>query len=620
MEDDFEQPHPHNEQFPEEDGLLMLIYIYIYIYMQDGWRWKMRLTINVYHMINLYCRESIIPEIKKTLKRFGDDRWNEFMSSCFGHLTSLPENTVRCNQSIHHVVSRQIVFDDGDMTELWFRVNNKNLRFSREDHALVTGLRFGGSNFNPNENHRILDNYFYSRFLRKKKITVSNLWSQFIQRTLGRNASDYVKVVKILFVYYILFGFDIMHYINRIRTDVSLSQRKTYHLYGFITAFQAWIYCVIPKLGITSGGIISMTSIPRILRYAFNRTNLNPNDISGEEARNVRVCPPARGLLNGDHAPTRPPHLLDGDENEYVVNIAEDHIDHGPSTLSGPTNKQGDGLPKGPTFGPDDPIYGFTSSQRQALVHEVGEYTFGRVIGWMDTVIPQHIETVLRRVLPEYMTQNKNLYEREKGDKTTKENSHETTTKPTTPTVLHNECNDDQHNMSVDEREVRETYEPTIVRQIWLKHHKEGMEENIPVNIEEQLSEEDLQGLSKYVTGDLPSWGLPKPWDDYTQLVMPCHLPGHWVAVVVYLNEHTISIFDSTRHNWTHADADARIEFMKPLTRILPQMLKYCGYWEARSELVPKYTQWAVKFSRAEDTLIQQDSTSCGIFALLHIE
>ncbi|KAH6817940.1 hypothetical protein C2S51_001543 [Perilla frutescens var. frutescens] len=339
-----------------------------------------------------------------------------------------------------------------------------------------------------------------------------------------------------------------------------------------------------------------------------------------KEAGNVRVCPPARGLLNGVHVSTRLPHLLDEDENEYVVNIVEDHIDHGPSSLGGPTNKQGDGLPKGPSFGPDDPIYGFTSSQRQTLVHKVGEYTFGRVMGWMDTVIPQHIETVLRRVLPEYMTQNKNLSEREKSDDTTKENSHEMTTKPTTPIVLHNECNDDRQNMSVDEREVRETYEPTIVRQIWLKHHKEGVEENIDVNIEEHLSEEDLQGLSKYVTGDLPSWGLPKPWYDYTQLVMPCHLPGHWVAVVVYLNEHTIGIFDSTQHNWTRADADARKEFMKPLARILHQMLKYCGFWEARSELVPKYTQWTIKFSRAEDTLMQQESTSCGIFALLHVE
>ncbi|KAH6761035.1 hypothetical protein C2S51_017984 [Perilla frutescens var. frutescens] len=361
----------------------------------------------------------------------------------------------------------------------------------------------------------------------------------------------------------------------------------------------------------------------------------------------------------------------------------------------GPTNRQGDGLPKGPSFGPDDSIYDFTSSQRQALVHEVGEYIFGRVMGWMDTAIPQHIENVLRRVLPEFMTHNTNLYEREKGHETMKENSHETTTKPTTPIVLHNDCNDDRQNLSVDEIEVRETYEPVsdirpdfrdvrkripsivlrspflpddirgkdynkvlklkakrnvgiefdigasffcqienpithienshldaylaiihtdpsfaklynvrtdvmvtsssfliIVQQIWLKHHKEGVEENIDVNIEEQLSEEDLQGLSKYVMGDLPSWGLPKPCYDYIQLVMPCHLPGHWVAVVVYLKEHTIGIFDSTRHILTGlVQLQMRTTFMKPLARILPQMLKYYGYWEARSELVPKYTQ-----------------------------
>lgn len=240
--------------------------------------------IDVYHTICSYCRDKHIPEFRKTLLRFGDDTLNEFKSSCFGHFLRLPDNIVRCNKVIHYVISREIKWEGGDESELWFRINDTNLRFSRFEYALVTGLRFGASTFNPNGPHPINDDSFYSRILKKKPIYVLDLWDQFVSMKLGHNASDYVKVAKILFAYFVLFGYDcrkiivaewlwalvedteawesfpwgsysyqiLLFYIKRIHTEHSggSNKRESYHFYGFSTAFL--VCCILVNNLITS--------------------------------------------------------------------------------------------------------------------------------------------------------------------------------------------------------------------------------------------------------------------------------------------------------------------------------------------------------------------------------
>lgn len=179
------------------------------------------------------------------------------------------ENHVRNNQSIHYIISREIIWSGGDPTELWFRVNNTNMRFSRFEYALVTGLRFGRPKFDHNGAHDIPSKSFYSRVLKRKPILIGQLLERFNNKELGKEAADYVKVAKICFAYFVLFGIDsrktivaewmwalvedskafdvfpwgsysyqiLLHYLSNIRRKPTSAKRKSYHFYGFATAF-----------------------------------------------------------------------------------------------------------------------------------------------------------------------------------------------------------------------------------------------------------------------------------------------------------------------------------------------------------------------------------------------
>lgn len=170
--------------------------------------WKRLPMQNVYHTISTYCREKHLHTIRDTLLAIDGEICESFEKSCFGYFLKLPENVVKCNQVMHYVISREIIVEGGDDSKMWFRINDVNLRFSRFEYALVTGLRFGASSFNPNEPHEIDDDSFYSWVPKKKSITMSDLWDRFERKKLGRNKEDYLKVAKVYLVYFEIFGYD----------------------------------------------------------------------------------------------------------------------------------------------------------------------------------------------------------------------------------------------------------------------------------------------------------------------------------------------------------------------------------------------------------------------------
>lgn len=84
------------------------------------------------------------------------------------------------------------------------------LRFRRFEYALITGLRFGGSDFNPYEIHEIPASSLYTREFNNTKMTVAQLLERFLNKSIriGEDSSEYMKVAKKLFVYHVFFGLD----------------------------------------------------------------------------------------------------------------------------------------------------------------------------------------------------------------------------------------------------------------------------------------------------------------------------------------------------------------------------------------------------------------------------
>lgn len=103
---------------------------------------------------------------------------------------------------------------------------------------------------------------------------------------------------------------------------------------------------------------------------------------------------------------------------------------------------------------------------------------------------------------------------------------------------------------------------------------------------------------------------------------MVCHISGsrHWVTCSANLEKNFITMYDGTMRRWTDNEKRSRIAFMIPMLRILPQVLKFSGFWECRTNLEPKYTQWAFTIPEQDNILVQNDGVNCGPFALKYVE
>ncbi|KAL6565691.1 hypothetical protein OROHE_004746 [Orobanche hederae] len=92
---------------------------------------------------------------------------------------------------------------------MWFKVNGEVIRFSKVEFALVTGLRFGTSQFNPYEDHDIPETLLYTRLFKNEKITSIHLWNLFKSKDFHiENAADCIKLCKVIIAAHVVLGND----------------------------------------------------------------------------------------------------------------------------------------------------------------------------------------------------------------------------------------------------------------------------------------------------------------------------------------------------------------------------------------------------------------------------
>ncbi|KAH6796761.1 hypothetical protein C2S52_021315 [Perilla frutescens var. hirtella] len=132
---------------------------------------------------------------------------------CFGHLIDFVGGN-SCNNALHALLSREVIIDGAQEQDIWFRVGEINIRFSPSEFALVTGLQFGGSDFDPSASYEIPKTSFYYRVLKKTPLRVKDLLERFKTCSLGDDVMDYVMVVNVLFLHTMIFGYDQTHMID----------------------------------------------------------------------------------------------------------------------------------------------------------------------------------------------------------------------------------------------------------------------------------------------------------------------------------------------------------------------------------------------------------------------
>lgn len=96
---------------------------------------------------------------------------------------------------------------------------------------------------------------------------------------------------------------------------------------------------------------------------------------------------------------------------------------------------------------------------------------------------------------------------------------------------------------------------------------------------------------------------------------MVCYFNEHWATCVLDLVQFTVEIWDSNQHKFTDFIWRLRTKVFMPVVRIIPQVLKYVGFYDNREGLIPVYSQW-LHYHPDKNVIKQPDSSSCGPLAL----
>ncbi|KAL3647097.1 hypothetical protein CASFOL_008065 [Castilleja foliolosa] len=140
---------------------------------------------------------------------------DRFRASCFGAYLHYPKNQVP-SAVMHLMISQQVIKEGAEEDELWFLVSDKFVRLSKYEYALVTGLRFGPTNFDPNADCECSEEGVFRKFVDpdnkygKKGAPYTNVQKLFKKphRALRKSPEDLLKIAKVLFVHGYFYSID----------------------------------------------------------------------------------------------------------------------------------------------------------------------------------------------------------------------------------------------------------------------------------------------------------------------------------------------------------------------------------------------------------------------------
>ncbi|KAL6513799.1 hypothetical protein OROMI_034511 [Orobanche minor] len=284
--------------------------------------WRRPLMRGTKSSINGYIRLQFVDMLRVELSVVGDDCIDQFRASCFGHLIRTGWGGPVPNAAMHALFCREIVRSGSD-DEFWYRVGQRDIRFSRFEYAIVTGLRFGDSDFDVRTAVAPPAGGVYHRYPElRRSIALDRVRDLFVAGHFRAQDGDALKVAKVLSACYLVLGVDGNKHITdrwlwTLVEDTSLWESfpwgaysyqifsgylreaipltppiptRGYHVYGNMYAFAIWACEAIPSLGVLCGTKLTDPEIqrPRLTRWQLKK--LGPIDFSSlfdEEEVNV---------------------------------------------------------------------------------------------------------------------------------------------------------------------------------------------------------------------------------------------------------------------------------------------------------------------------------------------
>ncbi|KAL3654671.1 hypothetical protein CASFOL_001406 [Castilleja foliolosa] len=245
-----------------------------------GWKWRypeIRFPEFKKTSILLDVRTELIKEFHNKL---GSKMLQRFRESCFGAHLNYPTKKHTPGTAMHLMLSQQVIREGADEDELWFLVGDKFVRFSKYEYAPVTGLRFGPTNFDPNEDYEIQTNGVYRKFIdpenefgkkgaeyefvfqwfkkapKNKKHRIANWLWELVEREDEWEMFPWGA-----------YSFQILMFRMK---NAAVKPQDNYHIFGFSHAFMHFILEVVPGLAdIITSKTKHKCVQPRLLKRLF---------------------------------------------------------------------------------------------------------------------------------------------------------------------------------------------------------------------------------------------------------------------------------------------------------------------------------------------------------------
>ncbi|KAL3624083.1 hypothetical protein CASFOL_032899 [Castilleja foliolosa] len=251
------------------------------------WSWKRPSFQSKTAAITGYVRMKDFADVRSQLKK-NPEVYQKFKDSCFGrYLEYCKDKNTNCPNAVLHAMLGQQVkrVDVSEPDALWFRVKNTFLRFSKYEYALVTGLRFGPTDFDPKVKYEYPAGGVFKRRNgdETKMVTYKDLLPLFLSGHFHDSVYDELKIAKLLFVCGFLLGLDlwgskaipkwlwvlvededkwesfpwgsytfqILYSKIELVSDeqpVEANKKFAYHFYGNSHAFVHWVFEALPSL------------------------------------------------------------------------------------------------------------------------------------------------------------------------------------------------------------------------------------------------------------------------------------------------------------------------------------------------------------------------------------
>ncbi|KAL3647261.1 hypothetical protein CASFOL_008229 [Castilleja foliolosa] len=251
------------------------------------WSWKRPSFQGKTAAITGYVRMKDFADVRSQLKK-NPEAYQKFKDSCFGrYLEYCKDKNTNCPNAVLHAMLGQQVkrVDVSEPDALWFRVKNTFLRFSKYEYALVTGLRFGPTDFDPKVKYEYPAGGVFKRRNgdETKMVTYKDLLPLFLSGHFHDSVYDELKIAKLLFVCGFLLGLDlwgskaipkwlwvlvededkwesfpwgsytfqILYSKIELVSDeqpVEANKKFAYHFYGNSHAFVHWVFEALPSL------------------------------------------------------------------------------------------------------------------------------------------------------------------------------------------------------------------------------------------------------------------------------------------------------------------------------------------------------------------------------------